>query len=88
MLNEQMPHSLQMKERRVLSVTGVTEVVSFEDTAVVLQTVMGRLLIQGQQLQLKGFSEEGGQVAVEGTIGGLLYEETKERSSFWQRLLG
>ena len=83
-----MPHSLQMRQRRELSVTGVTEVVSFEDTAVVLQTVMGRLLIQGQQLQLKGFSEEGGQVAVEGTIGSLLYEETKERASFWQRLLG
>ena len=83
-----MPHSLQMRQRRELSVTGVTEVVSFEDPAVVLQTVMGRLLIQGQQLQLKGFSEEGGQVAVEGTIGSLLYEETKERLSFWQRLLG
>ena len=88
MLNEQMPHSLQMKQRRELSVTGVTEVVSFEDTAVVLQTVMGRLLVQGQQLQLKDLSLEGGTVAVEGNIGSLIYEETREKLSFWQRLLG
>jgi sporulation protein YabP len=88
MQHEQMPHTLQMKQRRELTVTGVTEVVSFEDTAVLLQTVMGRLLIQGQQLQLKDFCLEGGQVAVEGSIGSFHYEDAGEKLSWWQRLLG
>ena len=42
--------------------TGVTEVVSFEDTAVVLQTALGDLVVQGHGLQLKTLSVEGGQV--------------------------
>ena len=88
MVQEQMPHTLQMKERRQLTMTGVTEVVSFEETAVVLQTVMGKLLVQGQQLQLKNLSLEGGQAAVEGSISAILYEESREKGSWWQRLLG
>ena len=66
--------------------TGVTEVVSFEETAVVLHTVLGRLLVQGQGLKLKTLSLDGGQVAVDGEISALIYEEP--RLSGWRRLLG
>ena len=37
----QLPHKLTLQERSRLTVTGVTEVVSFDDTAVVLHTVLG-----------------------------------------------
>ena len=46
-------HSLRLTERKSLSVTGVTEVVRFDEDAVVLQTDMGTLTVQGEQLQLK-----------------------------------
>lgn len=84
MVQEGQEHSLQLKQRRKLTMTGVTEVVSFEDTAVVLQTAMGDLVVQGHDLQLKTLSVEGGQVVVEGSISALVYEEP--RQSFWGRL--
>lgn len=82
-----LPHGLRLNERRELTMTGVTEVVSFSDTAVVLRTELGALTVQGQQLQLKTLSQEGGQVAVEGTVSALVYEEPRQ-TGFWQRLLG
>lgn len=88
MEQEQMPHSLQLKERRQLTMTGVSEVISFEDNAVVLLTALGTLVVHGQQLQLKTLSQEGGQVAVEGTISALIYEESRSGGSWWQRLFG
>lgn len=88
MTQEQIPHSLQLKQRKQLSVTGVSEVVSFEDDAVVLQTGLGRLIVQGQQLQLKNLSLEGGQVAVEGSIAALIYEEPRQSRTWRQRLFG
>ena len=84
MVQEGQEHSLQLKQRRKLTMTGVTEVVSFEDTAVVLQTSMGDLVVQGHDLQLKTLSVEGGQVVVEGSISALVYEEP--RQSGWRRL--
>lgn len=86
MTQEQMPHGLQLQGRRQLQVTGVSEVVSFEDTAAVLQTGMGTLIVQGQQLQLKTLSTDGGQVAVEGSISALIYEEPRSPGGWWQRL--
>ena len=79
-----LPHKLQLSERKVLTMTGVTEVVSFDETAVVLQTSLGLLIVQGQQLQLKNLSLEGGQVAVEGDINALSYEEPRQGG--WRRL--
>ena len=38
MAQEQMPHRLALLERKKLTVTGVAEVISFEDTSVILQT--------------------------------------------------
>ena len=84
MAEEHLPHKLQMSERKNLTMTGVTEVVSFDEGCVVLQTSLGLLVVQGQQLQLKNLSLEGGQVAVEGSISALSYEEP--RQSGWRRL--
>lgn len=80
-------HALTLDGRERLTVSGVTEVVSFTDTAVVLNTNMGTLVVQGRELQLKMLSLEGGQTEVTGTVAALVYEEP--RSGGWlSRLLG
>ena len=62
------PHRLELKERKELTVTGVTEVVSFDEEAVVLKTSLGTLMVHGRGLQLKTLSVNGGQVEVSGTV--------------------
>ena len=79
-----LPHKLQLNERTSLTMTGVAEVVSFDENTVVLQTSLGLLVSQGQQLQLKNLTLEGGQVAVEGNIRALSYEEPRQTG--WRRL--
>mgnify|MGYP003300612265 CR=1 FL=1 len=85
-MEEHLPHKLQLNERRQLTMTGVTEVVSFDETTVVLQTGLGTLMVHGQNLQLKTLSLEGGQVAVDGSVSALIYEEPRQ-SGGWRRLL-
>lgn len=78
-------HSLHLNQRQKLTMTGVSEVISFDECTVVVQTALGLLEIQGQQLQLKNLSTEGGQIAVEGTVNSLRYEQPR-RTGFWRRL--
>jgi sporulation protein YabP len=85
MVEDQFPHKLTLNERKSLTMTGVTEVLRFDETAVVLETALGLLTVQGQDLKLKTLSLEGGQVAVDGQIFALVYEEPRE-NSLWQRL--
>ena len=77
---------LRLEDRKKLTMTGVSEVVRFEEDLVVLATDLGQLHIHGQGLQLKNLSLEGGQAAVEGQISALIFEQARERG-FWSRLL-
>ena len=83
-----LPHKLTLNERRQLTVTGVTEVVSFDENAVIVRTELGTLVVQGKNLQLKTLLPEGGQIAVEGTVSALIYEEPRPAGSLWRRLMG
>ncbi len=82
----QLPHKLTLNERRQLTMTGVTEVVSFDETAVVLRTSLGTLLIQGRDLKLKTLSLDGGQVSVDGVVNALGYEEPRQSGGWISRL--
>ncbi len=83
-----MPHKLSLNERRHLTLSGVCEVVRFDEETVVLKTEMGTLHVQGRALQLKTLSLEGGQVAVDGEISALIYEEPQTAGGFFRRFLG
>ena len=83
-----LPHKLTLDQRSHLTMTGVTEVVSFDENAVVVHTNLGQLTVQGQQLQLKTLSVEGGQIAVEGNISSLQYEEPRQKGGWDHRLFG
>ena len=85
MAQEELPHRLSLSERNALTVTGVTEVVSFEETEAILQTSLGTLSVQGSQLQLKNLSLEGGQVDIDGHVSALSYEEPRQGG--WRRRL-
>lgn len=77
-------HCLTLTDRKSLTVTGVTEVVGFDETAVVIHTVSGTLTLEGQDLKLKNLSRE--QILVEGTIQSLSYGEESSAGGFWHRL--
>lgn len=85
-MEQEIDHKLTLTRRSKLTMTGVNEVVSFDENTVVLQTCMGMLVIQGEGLQLKTLSVEGGQVAVEGTVGSLHYEQSRPAGGFLRRL--
>lgn len=80
-------HSLTLRRREKLTLTGVTEVVSFDETAVCLHTELGELNVLGSGLQLREMSMQGGQVEVTGSISSLSYEEPRHSGGFLRRLL-
>ena len=81
------PHKLTLSERHNLTITGVSEVISFDEAAVIVNTQLGTLTVQGDNLQLKTLSLDGGQVAIDGDISALIYEQPRSAGLFG-RLLG
>ena len=85
----ELPHKLLMDGRNRLNVSGVKDVESFDEVMVVLITVRGTLVVRGEGLHLKALSLESGEVAVDGLIDALTYEdETPPRRGLFGRILG
>ena len=72
-----LPHKLTLNQREALTLTGVAEVISFDDSTVILKTHLGTLHVAGENLVLKTLSVEGGQVAVDGHVSSLIYGEPR-----------
>lgn len=88
-MNEQkpaLPHKLILSDRHTLSLTGITEVLSFDEDSVVARTDLGMLEIHGKDLKLKTL--EGGQAQVEGNVAALIYADPHPRQTGWRRLFG
>lgn len=71
-----MPQSLNLEDRRLLSITGVEDVVEFDDKNVALQTVQGRLTIYGSGLKMGKFNVATGELSLEGNIAAMCYSES------------
>ena len=70
------PHRLTLDSRSRLSVTGVLEVESFDETEILLTSTRGPLSI------------DGGQVLVDGSVDAIVYEDDAPRGGFFARLFG
>lgn len=68
-------HSLVAIDRHEITVKGVSEVISFDETNVRLVTVCGILNLEGEGLRIHILNTKDGTVAVTGTLNGILYEE-------------
>ena len=88
MAEEGLSHKLCLENRKKLTMTGVSEVISFDDASVVLHTGMGTMVVQGSELQLKTLTLEGGNVVVEGQVSSLVYEQAARSGGWWSRLFG
>lgn len=82
-----LPHSIVLKDRANLTVTGVTDVDSFDETAIVAYTDIGELTIKGTELKINNLSTESGDLSVEGNISALSYAESlPKNTSFFGKL--
>ena len=61
-------HKLTLDNRKEALLTGVKDVVSFDEKEILLQTSEGRLQIRGSQLHVKGLDLEKGEAVLAGHV--------------------
>ena len=79
-------HSIHIDDRRLISVTGVKDVDSFNEEFVQLLTEAGELRIEGADLHITKLNLDEGQVMLEGEFSALEYAEGEERGSLLGRI--
>lgn len=67
--------NIVLENREKLSISGVLDVLSFDDQIVILETELGLLTVKGENLRINKLSLDTTEVIVEGTIFNLSYSE-------------
>ena len=82
-------HQIMLYNREKGNLTGILDVISFDENTIVMLTVKGTLVVRGEDLHIEKLSLDGGDLKVEGTVDSLSYEDAgRERVGLFARLLG
>ncbi|MGB9781019.1 sporulation protein YabP [Caldanaerobacter sp.] len=69
------PHNVSIENREKMNITGVLNVISFDEESVIMETEMGILTVRGQGLHINKLNLDEGQVSLDGEIVNLNYSE-------------
>lgn len=81
-------HRVIIEERGRMEVRGVTDVISFDDQAVLLKTLCGEMCVEGASLHINVLSLTDGVVTMDGRVDSIAYydqqssEQSQKRSFF------
>ena len=73
--------NLILENREKLSISGVIDVLSFDDQVVMIETELGLLTVKGEELRINKLSIDTSEVIVEGNISHLSYSEKNQEKS-------
>lgn len=84
------PHQIKLTDRKNGTVSGVADVLSFDENEILLDTAEGRLVIKGKNLHVGRVQLEQGEVDLDGEVESMVYSSAgpKEKGSVLRRLFG
>ena len=80
-------HTIILEGRKVLRMSGVKDVDSFDEQTVVTFTNMGELTIRGENIHVSKLNTETGELSLEGEFYALYYSDsTKQNGGFFSKI--
>ena len=80
-------HKLTLQNRGSVMLTGVKDVVAFDENQVVVDTDMGLLTIKGKELHVSRLTVEKGELEVDGQVDSLAYSSNEAYRKAGQSIL-
>ncbi len=79
-------HNLILEDRKKFTLTGVKDVLSFDENTIMLETFLGKLAVKGEDLKLGQFDTQKGDVSGAGKIYAVVYTQDEQSGGFFSRL--
>lgn len=79
-------HSVIAEDRKKLTLSGIKDVISFDEETLLLETVMGRLTVKGAGLHITNFDTASGELSAEGKLYAAVYTADESGGGFFSRI--
>lgn len=87
-VNTNIIQNLVLENRKKLNVSGVNDVLSFDDQVVMVDTELGLLTVKGENIRINKLSLDTAEVIIDGDISSLSYSQNKQEKTSGTSLLG
>lgn len=77
--NKDVIQNILIESRKKLSISGVLDVLSFDDQIVIIDTDLGMITIKGEDLRINKLSLDSTEVIIDGTINNISYNNNHDR---------
>ena len=84
--NIRVNHNIIVEDRKKMTLTGVKDVLAFDDETFVLDTSLGKMTVKGSGLHIINFDTKSGDFSAEGKLYALVYTSDEKNGGFLSRM--
>lgn len=84
--NIRLNHNVIIEDRKKLTLTGIKDVLSFDEETIILETALGRLTVKGANLHIINFDTSSGDLSAEGKVYAFVYTTEEKNGGIFSRI--
>ena len=75
-----------IESRKKLNLSGIKDVLSFDEETLLLDTILGKMTVKGERLHIESFNTETGELVSDGKIHAVVYMSDAKNGGFISRI--
>jgi len=74
-------HEVKVIDRNLIYLSGISKIISFDSEEFLMESVMGIILLKGQDLEIVKLDTHDGKVSIKGIINSMIYDDGKKKET-------
>ena len=79
-------HEVKVIDRSLIYLSGIDKIISFDNEEFLMESIMGIILLKGENLEIVKLDTHDGVVSIKGNINSMIYDDGKKKDT--ESLLG
>ena len=72
-------HEVKVIERNLIYLSGLNKIISFDSEEFLMESIMGIILLKGENLEIVKLDTHDGMVSIKGNINSMIYDDGKKK---------
>lgn len=74
-------HEVKVIDRSLIYLSGIDKIISFDSEEFLMESIMGIILLKGENLEIVKLDTHDGMVSIKGTINSMIYDDGKKKDT-------
>ena len=72
-------HEVKVNDRNLIYLSGINKIISFDSEEFLMESIMGIILLKGENLEIVKLDTHDGMVSIKGNINSMIYDDGKKK---------